>query len=30
MVDLMKMNMDAKVIVSISMKGDETIKSLTP
>ncbi len=29
-VDLMKMNLDAKEIVSISMKGDEMIKSLTP
>jgi len=30
MVDLMKMNLDAKDIVTISMKGDEMIKSLTP
>jgi hypothetical protein len=30
MVDLMKMNLDAKDIVRISMKGGEVIKSLTP
>ena len=30
MVDLMKMNLDAKDIVTISMKGEEVIKSLTP
>ena len=29
-VDLMKMNLDAKDIVKISMKGGEVIKSLTP
>jgi hypothetical protein len=28
MVDLMKMNLDAKDIVTISMKGGEYIKSL--
>ena len=30
MVDLTKMNLDAKDIVTISMKGGEVIKSLTP
>jgi choloylglycine hydrolase len=30
MVDLMKMNLEAKDIVTISMKGEEVIKSLTP
>ncbi len=30
MVDLMKMNLDAKDIVTISMKGGEAIKPLTP
>ncbi len=30
MVDLMKMNLDAKDIVKISMKGDETIHTVTP
>jgi len=30
MVDLMKMNLDAKDITKISMKGAESIKSLTP
>jgi choloylglycine hydrolase len=30
MVDLMKMNLDAKDIVTISIKGDEVIKPLTP
>ena len=30
MVDLMKMNLDAKDIVTISMKGDEIIKSIVP
>ena len=30
MVDLMKMNLDAKDIVTISMKGGEEIKSVTP
>jgi len=30
MVDLMKMNLDAKDIVTLSMKGEEVIKSLTP
>jgi choloylglycine hydrolase len=30
MVDLMKMNLDAKDIVTISTKGDEVIKPLTP
>ena len=30
MVDLMKMNLDAKDIVTISMKGAESIKSLNP
>lgn len=30
MVDLMKMNLDGKDIVTISMKGGEEIKSLTP
>ena len=30
MVDLMKMNLDAKDIVTISMKGGEAIKALTP
>jgi len=28
--DLMKMNLDAKDIVTISMKGDEIIKSIVP
>ena len=30
MVDLMSMNLDAKDIVTFSMKGDEVIRSLTP
>jgi hypothetical protein len=30
MVDLMKMNLDGKDIVTISMKGGEVIKSVTP
>ncbi|TMH59809.1 MAG: linear amide C-N hydrolase, partial [Betaproteobacteria bacterium] len=30
MVDLMKMNLDAKDIVTISMKGGEAIKQVTP
>jgi len=30
MVDLMKTNLDAKDIVTISMKGGEAIKSVTP
>jgi choloylglycine hydrolase len=30
MVDLMKMNLDARDIVTFSMKGDEVVKSLTP
>ncbi len=30
MVDLMKMNLDGKDIVTISMKGEEVVKSLTP
>ncbi len=30
MVDLMKMNLDAKDIVTLSMKGEEVIKPLTP
>jgi choloylglycine hydrolase len=30
MVDLMKMNLDAKNIVTVSMGGGEVIKSLTP
>jgi hypothetical protein len=30
MVDLTKMNLDSKDIVTISMKGDELIKSLNP
>jgi choloylglycine hydrolase len=30
MVELTKMNLDAKDITTISMKGDEVIKSLTP
>jgi choloylglycine hydrolase len=30
MVELMKMNLDGKDIVTISMKGDEVVKSLTP
>ena len=30
MVDLMKMNLDAKEIVTISMKGGEAIKPVTP
>jgi len=29
-VDLMKMNLDAKDIVTISMKGGEVIQSITP
>jgi len=29
-VDLTKMNLDAKEMVTISMKGDEVIKSVTP
>jgi hypothetical protein len=30
MVDLMKMNLDANDIVSISMKGDEVIQPVHP
>jgi hypothetical protein len=30
MVDLMKMNLDAKDIVTISIRGDEVIKPLIP
>ena len=30
MVDLTKMNLDAKDIVTIPMTGDEVIKSVTP
>ena len=30
MLDLMKMNIDSKDIVSMSIRGDEVIKSLTP
>jgi len=30
MVDLMKMDLDAKEIVKISIKGDEVIKPLNP
>jgi hypothetical protein len=30
MVDLTKMNLDAKDMINISMKGGEVIKSMTP
>ncbi len=30
MVDLMKMNLDSKEIVTIQMKGKEVIENLTP
>lgn len=30
MIDLMKMNLDAKDIVTMSIKGDEVIKPLNP
>jgi hypothetical protein len=30
MIDLMKMNLDAKDIVKISIKGDEVIRPINP
>jgi hypothetical protein len=30
MIDLMKMNLDAKEIVNISIEGDEVIRSINP
>jgi hypothetical protein len=30
MIDLMKMNLDAKDIVKVSIEGDEVIRSINP